>query len=247
MRCRVMVCEEERLVACSKMREAQQVVRCWGCGEVGHRLWACPTKAACPPKEEAQQEKKVVCKACKGENHVTRNCDTYWRWKERELRRELKELKEKTKGEERVVRCTMRPLRAVWMRIGMEKIDIHEGVTVKVLLDSRATGMFVDKKFAEEHRFKLDKLEKPVIVTNVDGTHNSGGDITYEVECNVYYKGHTKRMKFDVCNLGRTEVILGMPWLMAHNPEIDWKKGDMKLTRCSPWCGKSNEGKGRTK
>jgi len=33
----------------------------------------------------------------------------------------------------------------------MEKIDTHEGVTVKVLLDSGATGMFVDKKFAEEH------------------------------------------------------------------------------------------------
>ena len=26
-------------------------------------------------------------------------------------------------------------------------------------------------------------------------------------------------MRFDVCNLGRTEVILGMPWLAAHNPD----------------------------
>jgi len=33
----------------------------------------------------------------------------------------------------------------------------------------------------------------------------------------------------------------------THNPEIDWEKGDVKLTRCPPWCGKSNEGKGRTK
>ena len=30
----------------------------------------------------------------------------------------------------------------------MEKIYTHEGVTIKVLLDSGATGMFVDKKFA---------------------------------------------------------------------------------------------------
>jgi len=29
----------------------------------------------------------------------------------------------------------------------------------------------------------------------------------------------------DVCNLGRTEVILGMPWLAAHNPEINWETG----------------------
>jgi len=33
----------------------------------------------------------------------------------------------------------MQPLREVWMRIGMEKIDTHKEVTVKVLLDSRAT------------------------------------------------------------------------------------------------------------
>jgi len=76
------------------------------------------------------------------------------------------------------------------MKIGMEKIDTHEGVTVKALLDSRATGMFVDKKFAERNGFKLDKLERPVKVTNVDGSNNSGGNITHKVECNVYYKGH---------------------------------------------------------
>ena len=50
-------------------------------------------------------------------------------------------------------------------------------------------------------------------------------------------------MKFDVCNLGRTDVILGMPWLAAYNPEIDWEKGEVKMTRCLPWCGKDNRSK----
>jgi len=129
------------------------------------------------------------------------------------------------------------------MRIGIEKIDTHEEVTVKALLDSGATGMFVDKKFTEEHGFKLDKLEKLLIVANVDGSRNSRGNITHEVECNVYYRGHQKRMKSDVCNLGRTKVILGMPWLAAHNPEIDWKKGEVKMMRCPPWCSKDNRNK----
>jgi len=122
----------------------------------------------------------------------------------------------------------------------MEKINTHEGVTVKVLLDSGATGMFVDRKFAERSRFKLDKLKRPLKVTNVDSSNNSGGNITHEVECNVYYKGHQERMRFDVCDLGRTKVILGMPWLVAHNPEIDWEKGEVKMMRCPPWCGKNN-------
>ena len=96
------------------------------------------------------------------------------------------------------------------MGIGLEKIDTHEGVMVKALLDSGATGMFMDKGFAERNGFKLDKLEKLLIVMNVDGSRNSGGNITHEVECNVYYRGHQERMKFDVCNLGRMEIILGM-------------------------------------
>jgi len=30
-----------------------------------------------------------------------------------------------------------------------------------------------------------------------------------------------------------------MPWLAAHNPEIDWEKGEVQMTRCSPLCGKA--------
>jgi len=27
-------------------------------------------------------------------------------------------------------------------------------------------------------------------------------------------------------------VILGMPWLACHNPEVDWRTGKVKMTRC---------------
>jgi len=37
----------------------------------------------------------------------------------------------------------------------------------------------------------------------------------------MFFKEHMERARMDVCNLGKTEVILGMPWLTAHNPEID--------------------------
>ena len=41
-----------------------------------------------------------------------------------------------------------------------------------------------------------------------------------------------------MCNLGKTEVILDMLWLAAYNPEIDWKKREVKMTQCSPICRK---------
>jgi len=51
-------------------------------------------------------------------------------------------------------------LREVWLNIGIEKIDTHESVAVKVLLDSGAMGMFMDKRIAAKHRFRLQKLER---------------------------------------------------------------------------------------
>jgi len=49
-------------------------------------------------------------------------------------------------------------------------------------------------------------------------------------ECNMFFKGHVERARIDMCNLGKTEVILEMPWLAAHNPEIDWEKKEVKIT-----------------
>ena len=76
---------------------------------------------------------------------------------------------------ERVLRHTVQPLNKVWLKIGIEKVDTHEGATVKALLDSRATRMFADKKFVERNGFKLERLDRPVRIKNVDGMGNSGG------------------------------------------------------------------------
>jgi len=61
--------------------------------------------------------------------------------------------------------------------------------------------------------------------------------ITHQVEVNIYYKNHMKRIRMDICNLGKTEIIMGMPWLAAHNPEINWETGEVKITRYLPLCG----------
>jgi len=150
-------------------------------------------------------------------------------------------------GSRKEVRRTFKMLREVWLNIGVEKIDMHEGVMIKVLLDSGATGMFMDRQTTARHGFKLQKLERLLVVRNVDDTNNSRGAITHQVECNVFYKGHMERMRMDVCDLGKTEVILGMLWLAAHNPEINWETGEVKMTRCSPLCGGRSQKKEKVK
>jgi len=122
---------------------------------------------------------------------------------------------------EREVRWTLKPLREVWLDIGLKRVDTYKGVSVKALLDSRAMGLFMSKKLAERQGFKLERLAKPIKVRNVDGSNNQGGSITHEVEVNLYYRGHIERVRMDVCKLGKTGIILGMPWLAAYNPEIN--------------------------
>ena len=46
-------------------------------------------------------------------------------------------------GSQQEVRRTFKMLREVWLNIGVEKINMHEGIVIKVLLDSGATGMFM--------------------------------------------------------------------------------------------------------
>jgi len=104
-------------------------------------------------------------------------------------------------------------LREVWLNVGIEKRDTYKNIMVKALLDSGITGMFMNRRMAAKHGVRLQKLERPIAVRNVDGTNNSEETITYQVEVNMYYKGHVERMRMDVCDLGKTEVILGMPWL----------------------------------
>ena len=41
-----------------------------------------------------------------------------------------------------------------------------------------------------------------------------------------------------MCVTWGRQVILGILWLVAHNPEIDWEKREVKMTQCPPICGK---------
>jgi len=85
----------------------------------------------------------------------------------------------KEKVKERDIRRTFKILRKVWLDIGIEKVDMHKGVTIKALLDSGAMGMFMDREMARKHSFKMTKLERPLKIKNVDGTENSKGNIMH--------------------------------------------------------------------
>ena len=78
-------------------------------------------------------------------------------------------------------------MREVTVKIGLERIDTQEGITVEALLDSGATGLVMSLEFTKKQGFKLKRLERPMNVRNVDGLLNKEGPIEYMVEVNIYY------------------------------------------------------------
>ena len=51
-------------------------------------------------------------------------------------------------------------------------------------------------------------------------------------------QGHRERTEIDVIGGQKWTVILEMLWLARHNPEIDWRTREVKMTRCLEECGK---------
>jgi len=145
---------------------------------------------------------------------------------------------EKSKKKVKVRKVEGRALKEATMKIGLERINMQEGIMIEALLDSGATGLIISLKFAKKQGFKLKKLERPMNVRNIDGSLNKKRLIEHMVEVNIYYQGHRKRTEIDVIGGQKWMVILGIPWLVCHNLEIDWRTGEVKMMRCPEECGK---------
>src|SRR6202522_4146192 len=60
--------------------------------------------------------------------------------------------------------------------IVIKTIRGNKTIETKVLLNTGAEGLFMDKNYAEEHDIILQKLPNPIIPRNIDGTLNHGGN-----------------------------------------------------------------------
>jgi len=53
-----------------------------------------------------------------------------------------------------------------------------------------------------------------------------------EIEINEY----KKQLEAVIMDLNRMDMFLGHNWLIKHNPEVNWKNGTIKFTRCPGSC-----------
>jgi transposase InsO family protein len=129
------------------------------------------------------------------------------------------------------------PPRSLNLRVSIETSDTGEVKSLDALVDSGATGRFIDRDYVKANRLTTRTLSNPIPVRNVDGTPNGEtGYITEAVDLILRYKNHSERTLFAVTGLGKQNLILGHSWLQKHNPEIDWASGEVKMSRCSARC-----------
>jgi len=101
-------------------------------------------------------------------------------------------------------------LREVTVKIRLKRIDMQKGMTVEVLLDSRATVLVVSLEFTKKQGFKLKRIERPIYVRNMDGIFNKEELIENTVEVNIYYQKHRKRIEIYIIEEQKWNVILKM-------------------------------------
>ena len=129
-------------------------------------------------------------------------------------------------------------LREVIVKIGLEQINIQEGVTVEVLLDSRTMEFVMSLEFTRKQRFNLKKIKRLIYVRNMNGSFNKEGPIEYTVEVNIYYQEYRKRIEINVIEEQKQNMILEILQLACYNPEIDWRTEEVKMMRCLEECKK---------
>ena len=107
------------------------------------------------------------------------------------------------------------------LKVGIQTTNTAKVKGVAALLDSGATGLFIDSNFVAAEKLMMCSLTCPTPVYNVDGTLNEAGSICSVVNLILCFQNHSEHAVFAVTNLGKHKMILGYPWLWDHNPKVD--------------------------
>jgi len=105
---------------------------------------------------------------------------------------------------------------------------------VKALVDSGYTHMEIDKQLVKDKRIQTRLINFSFEVFNTDRTKNR--EVTKVASLEVKINEHKEQLKAIVTDLNSTDIFLEHDWLVKHNPEVNWKNGTIKFTRCLGSC-----------
>lgn len=135
-------------------------------------------------------------------------------------------------------KCTLNrvkgPGNKLRVKTKLETLDDWRTFAMDTLIDCGATYSVIDQGFVRAKSLNTEKLEEPVHLTNADRTEN--GKMSQYVNLKMTIDDHTETTPFLLANLGKHNLYIGHDWLTCHNPEINWKTGDIKFSHCPMEC-----------
>ncbi|QRW25665.1 Retrotransposable element Tf2 protein [Rhizoctonia solani] len=171
------------------------------------------------PEERDCCRASGLCVKCGQKGHGIKQCPNGWK-------ATIKEVAKVAEEEDRIK----------FVNLGLDSnkkpllfIDLYvqnfPAEPLKTLIDSGATLNFISPLIVEKYKIPKTQLKNPRVVRMLDGTISQTGCIWHQVHITVSANGHTHSIPFLVCPIGNTPAILGMTWLTAEAPLIDWQQG----------------------
>ena len=143
---------------------------------------------------------------------------------------------EKRMKQKPVIRSLEQGPKCIMLPIDLKTTDTMEESSTKAIVDTRATGDFIDQDFVTQAKLLTHKLSEPIPVYNMDRTLNEAGSIHEVVDVIMTYNQHSECILLAVTRLSKQCMILGFTWLNKHNLEIDFHTQTIKMSRCLPCC-----------
>ena len=82
----------------------------------------------------------------------------------------------------------------IMIPVHLKTTDTLEEAATEAMVDTGATGDFIDRDFVERAKLPTRRLSQPIPVYNVDGTPNEAGSIDRVVDVVMTYDGHSERI-----------------------------------------------------
>ena len=114
------------------------------------------------------------------------------------------------------------------------KTKNRKKLKVKALVDSGYTYTEINEQLVKDKRIQMKSIDFSFKVFNADGTKN--GEVTKVAPLEVEINKHKETLEAVVTDLNEMDMFLGHNWLVKHNPEVNWKNGTIKFTRCPGNC-----------
>ena len=109
-----------------------------------------------------------------------------------------------------------------------------KNLKVKTLVDSGCTHTGIDKQLVKNKRIQMKPIDFSFEVFNADGTKNR--EVIKVMPLEIEINRHKETLEAAVTDLDRIDIFLEHNWLVKHNPEVNWRNGTIKFTRCPGNC-----------